>query len=164
MWKDCRYRRGTVILISLALLIANAVPAAGALPMKACELLTLKDVESVLGAEYTPQEMLNNQIMSACAYTKSKVDVVSVMLKQEFHGAAEVLKMEQEGIKQQGRAITPVTGLGDSAYYLLDSKTNIFQLNFGKGKLRVIVTVNSGGKPNVDAAMKLAKIAYPRLP
>jgi hypothetical protein len=163
MWKDYRYGRAMLISISLALLTASSALAAGSLAMKACELLTRKDVEGVLGSGYTPQEMLNNQIMSACAYTKGKVDVVSVTLKQEFYGAAQVLKMEQEGIKQQGGAITPVNGLGEGAYYLLDSKNNIFQLNFGKGKLRVIVTVNSGGKPNIEAALKLAKIVYPRL-
>jgi hypothetical protein len=156
-WRDAR------TLISLVLLIASAASAARALPMKACELLTVKDMETVLGAGYTPKEILDNQIMSACAYTKGKGDAVTITLKQEFQSADQILKMEQEGIKQRGGQISAVSGLGDNAYYLLDSGKNIFLLNFGKGNLRVIVSVDSGGKPNIDAAMKLAKIAYPRL-
>jgi hypothetical protein len=101
--------------------------------------------------------------MSACAYTRGKGDAVTVTLKQEFQGAAQILKMEQEGLKQRGGQTTAVSGLGESAYYLLDSGKNIFLLNFGKANLRVIVSVDSGGKPNIDAAMKLAKMAYPRL-
>jgi hypothetical protein len=150
-------------LISLALLIASAAWAARALPMKACELLTVKDIESALGAGYTPKEILDNQIMSACAYTKGKGDAVSITLKQEFQGAAQILKMEQDGLKQRGGQTTPVSGLGEGAYYLLDSGKDVFLLNFGKGNLRVIVSVDSSGKPNIDAALKLAKIAYPRL-
>ena len=163
MWKECRYWRAIVVSISLAVLIASAAPVAGALPMKACELLTVKDVESVLGARYTAQEGVSNQIMSSCAYTKSKLDVVTVTIMQVFRGEAQTLQMEQEGIKQQGGPITPVSGLGESAYYLLDSKNNIFQLNFGKRNLRATVVVESGGKPNIEAALKLARIAYPRL-
>lgn len=156
-------RRAMPILFCLAMLIASRAPAAGALPMKACELLTVKDVETVLGAGYAPQEVLNNQIMSMCGYTKHNVDVVSVTLRQEIYGIAQALQLEQEGIKQQGGQITPVSGLGEKAYYLLDSRKNIFQLNFGKGKLRVTVTAESSGKPNIDAALKLAKVAYLRL-
>jgi hypothetical protein len=149
-------------LISLALLIASAASAARALPMKACELLTVKDIESVLGAGYTPKDILDNQIMSTCAYTKGKTDVVGVTLKREFLSAAQELQMEQDGIKQQGVRVTPVSGLGEGAYYFVDPKNN-FQLNFGKGNLRVLLAVESGGKPNIDAAVKLAKMAYPRL-
>ena len=164
MQKNGRSWRAIAVSLSLALLIANVAPAARTLSVKACELLTVKDVEGVLGAGYRPQEVLNNQVMSMCAYTKGKGDAAGITLKQEFYSAAQVLKMEQEGIKQQGIPITAVTGLGESAYYVLDSKNNIFQLNFGKGKLRMIVAVHSGGKPNIDAALKLAKIAYARLP
>jgi len=163
MCKNSRFWRAPRIVISLVLVIASAATAARALPMKACELLTAKDIESVLGAGYTPKEILDNQIMSDCAYTKSKGDAVTITLKQEFQGAGQVLKMEQEGIKQRGGQVSAVSGLGEGAYYLLDSGKNIFLLNFGKGNLRVIVSVDSGGKPNIDAGMKLAKIAYPRL-
>jgi hypothetical protein len=73
--------------------------------------------------------------------------------------------MTQEGIKQQGGAVTPVGGLGEGAFYLLDpgKKPPVFLLQFGKGNLEVILSVLTGGKPNIEAAQKLAKIAYPRL-
>jgi hypothetical protein len=148
-------------VVSLSLLLSG-VAAAGSLPMKACELVTAKDVESVLGAGFAPKEVLNNNIMSSCGYAKNKLDVVGVTLKREFLSAAQELQMEQDGIKQQGVQVTPVSGLGEGAYYFVDPKNN-FQLNFGKGNLRVILAVESGGKPNIDAALKLAKMAYPRL-
>jgi len=163
MCKNFTSWRAPRTFISLALLVASAASTARALPMKACELLTAKDIESVLGAGYTPKEIMDNQIMSDCAYTKRKGDAVIITLKQEFQGAGQVLKMEQEGVKQQGKHVTPLSELGEGAYYLLDSKTDVFLLNFGKGNLRVIVSVMSVSKPNIEAALKLAKIAYPRL-
>ena len=163
MGKNYKHPGAMLILMTMALLPAYLRATAGSLPMKACELLTAKDVEKVLGAGYAPQDVPNNQIMSSCVYVKNKVDVASVTLKQGFYSAAQELQMEQAGIKQQGGPVTPVSGLGEGAYYLLDSEKNIFELNFGKGKLRITVMVESGGKPNIDAALKLAKIAYPRL-
>ncbi len=163
-----------VVVFALMALGAGAIaPAAGALPMKACQLVTAKDVQGVLGDGYTTQDVLETEIMSMCAYTKGKEAVkeaaVSISLQRTIYDSAQYLKMTQEGIKQQGGAavtLTPVGGLGEGAFYVVDprQKPPIFQLHFGKGNLEVILSVlTGGGKPNVDAALKLAKIAYPRL-
>ncbi len=163
---------GATIVVAFALMAlcaAAIAPAAGALSMKACQLVTAKDVQGVLGDGYTAQDMLENEIMSQCAYTKGKAAVkeaaVSIGLQQTIYDSVQYLKMTQEGIKQQGGAVTPVAGLGEGAFYLLDSKKNppVFLLQFGKGNLEVILSVLTGGKPNIDAAQKLAKIAYSRL-
>ncbi len=169
-----RIRRcgGATIVVAFALMAlcaAAIAPAAGALPMKACQLVTAKDVQGVLGDGYTTQDLLENEIMSTCAYTKgkeaAKEAAVSISLQRTIYDSVQYLKMTQEGINQQGGAVTPVGGLGEGAFYLLDpgKKPPVFLLQFGKGNLEVILSVLTGGKPNIDAAQKLAKIAYSRL-
>ena len=134
--------------------------------MKACQLITAQDVQGVLGAGYTAQNMTENPIMSVCGYKKGADNGVLVSLQQTIYDSAQYLNTEQTGIKQQGGAVTPVGGLGAGAFYLLDPGKNppVFQLHFGKGNLEVILTVITAGRPNVDAARKLAKVAYARLP
>jgi hypothetical protein len=162
-------RRGwaaTVIVASLVGIFAVEIaPAAGALSMKACQLVTAKDVEGVLGGGYTPQSITEKQIMSVCGYNKGGDNVVGVSLQQTIYDSAQYLNMEHEGIKQQGGAVTSVAGLGEGAFYLLapEKKPPVFQLHFGKGNLEVILQVMTGGKPNIDAAQKLGRIAYWRL-
>ncbi len=158
----------TLIVVALAAMALFAVaiaPAAGALSMKACQLITAKDVQGVLGDGYKPQTLQESQIMSVCGYNKGGDNAVVISLQQTIYDSAQYLNMEQTGIKQQGGAVTPVGGLGEGAFYLLDPGKNppIFQLHFGKGNLEVILSTLKGGKPNIDAAQKLAKIAYSRL-
>lgn len=154
-------------LAVLALFAAGIAPAAGALSIKACQLVTTKDAQGVLGDGYTPQDMTENQIMSMCGYKKGGDNAVLISLQQTIYDSAQYLKMTHDGIKQQGGGVTvtPVGGLGEGAFYVVDpsKKPPIFQLYFGRGNLEVILSVLTGGKPNIDAAQKLAKIAYSRL-
>ncbi len=169
-----RWEGGTLIFMSLAvtgLLTGNVVPAVGASPGNACELLTLKDVQGVLGSGFTPRPdalLIQSAVMSQCAYSKGGNGVVVfVNLQRTIYDSPQYLKTMQEGIKQQGSGVTltPVGGLGEGAFYFVDPKQKppVFQLLFGKGTLEVTVSVLTGGKPDIDAAQKLAKIAYPRL-
>jgi hypothetical protein len=157
-----------VSLTAMALFAVAIAPATGALSMKACQLVTVKDVQGVLGDGYTTQDILENQIMSQCGYTKGKDTVVGISLQQTIYDSAQYLKTEQAGIKQQeGQVtVTPVNGLGEGAFYFVSPVANplpAFQLHFGKGNLVVALQVHTDGKPNIDAAQKLAKIAYSRL-
>lgn len=72
-------------LVILLLAIPNPGPVTAAAPLstKACDLLTVKDVEGVLGAGYTQQEGINNQITSSCAYSKGQANLVGITLNQE---------------------------------------------------------------------------------
>src|ERR1700730_5341700 len=104
-----RWGGETLIFVSLAvtgLLTANVVPAVGASPGSACELLTLNDVQDVLGGGFTPRQdvSLAGQMptMSNCAYSKSGDNAVAVSLQRTIYDSAQYLKMAQEGIKQQG--------------------------------------------------------------
>lgn len=159
-----------VSLAAIALFTVKIVPAGGASPGNACELLTLKDVQGVLGSGFTPRQdvPLIGQMptMSNCAYSKGGDSAVVVSLQQTIYDSAQYLNMAQAGIKQQGGTVTPVGGLGEGAFYLLDPGKDppIFQLYFGKGNREVILEVLTGRKPNIDAAQTLAKIAYARLP
>lgn len=151
---------GSIALVGIGLLIANVVPAVGALSMKACELLTLKDVQGVVGSGYTQETTIENAIMSVCVYKKGNGNAVIVTLSRK----SVDLKVEQAAIKQQkwnSVTVTPVGGLGEGAYSLDDKQ--IFALNFGKGGLKGTLSVQTDGKPNTGATLKLAKIAYSRL-
>src|SRR5215467_14343830 len=107
---------GLMLSVGLLVMLINAAPASATLPMKSCELITAKDVDSVLGGGYAPQDLMSNQIMSMCGYTKGKGEAVSITLKREFQSAGELLKIEQDGIKQRGIPVTPLNGLGIGAY------------------------------------------------
>jgi hypothetical protein len=171
-------RYGSAILSLMALAVitlstAHVAPAGDAPPGNACELLTLKDVQSVLGSGFTPRQdaPLTGQMptMSNCAYSKSE-DAVVISFSRTIYDSVQYLKMEQTGIKQQGGGVTltPVGGLGEGAFYMVGPAKSpkdppFFQLHFGKGTREVILSVLTGGKPNIDAAQKLAKIAYSRL-
>ncbi len=157
-------------LAVITLLAAHVATAGDASPGNACELVTLKDVQGVLGSGFTPRQdvPLTGQMptMSNCAYSKSGNNAVVVSLQRTIYDSAQYLKMVQGGIQQQGGTVTPVGGLGEGAFYFVDPSKNPppFQLHFGKGNRHVILEVATGGKPNIDAAQKLAKIAYSRLP
>jgi hypothetical protein len=162
-----------VVLAVIILLTTHAAPAGNASPGSACDLLALKDVQGVLGSGFTPRQdvPLTGQFptMSQCAYSKGGNDVVVVLsLQRTIYDSAQYLKMTQEGIKQEGGAavaVTPVGGLGEGAFYVVDprQKPPVFLLFFGKGTLELQLSVLTSGKPNIEAAQKLAKIAYPRL-
>lgn len=158
-----------IALAVIVLLTAHVAPAGNASPGNACEVLTLNDVQGVLGSGFTPRQdaPLAGQFptMSNCAYSRGGDNAVAVGLQRIIYDSAQYLKMVQEGIKQQGGAVTPVGGLGEGAFYLLDpgQKPPVFQLHFGKGNREVTLSVLTGGKPDIEAAQKLAKIAYSRL-
>jgi len=158
-----------IALAVIVLLTARVAPAGSASPGNACELLTLMDVQDVLGSGFSPRPdvALTGPFptMSNCAYSKGQDNAVVVGLQRTIYDSVQYLKMEQEGIKQQGGAMTPVGGLGEGAFYLLDPehKPPVFQLHFGKGTREVILSVLTGGKADIEAAQKLARIAYSRL-
>jgi hypothetical protein len=164
---------GTMLsVIALAVIVLftpRVAPAGSASPGNACELLTLKDVQDVLGSGFTPRPgvplMGQFPTMSNCAYSKGADSAVVVGLQRTIYDSVQYLKMEQEGIKQQGGAVTPVGGLGEGAFYLLDPghQPPVFQLHFGMGTREVVLSVLTGGKPNIEGAQKLAKVAYSRL-
>jgi hypothetical protein len=174
VWRILGTGGAMLMFMSLAgLLTASVVPAMGASPGNACDLLTLKDVQGVLGSGLTPRPdaPLTGQFptMSQCAYSKGGNDVVVVVsLQRTIYDSAQYLKTTQEGMKQEGGAavtVTPVGGLGDGAFYVVDprQKPPVFQLLFGKGTVEASLSVLTDGKPDIDAAQKLAKIVSSRL-
>jgi hypothetical protein len=150
-----------VALAMIALFTIDFEPAAGALSIKACQLITATDVQGVLGNGYTQEDLLENEITSVCGYKKGDGNAIVVHLSQSVTDVG----VEQAGIRQHaGKSVTvtSVDGLGEGAFYFVDDKQN-FQLIFGKGGRRVGLSVLTGRVPNIDAALKLGKVAYPRL-
>lgn len=153
-----------VSLAVTALVVVAIAPAAGALPMKACQLITAKDVQGVVGSGYTEEELPNNDVQSYCGYKRAEGNAVGIQLSRQIMDAGQYLETVQTGMKQQGRPATPVAGLGKGAFYWVDDKQHQMLFYFGKGTLVVGLSVFTGGKPDIDAAQKLGKIAYSRLP
>jgi len=161
-----------LIVVSLAVMALFAVeilPAVGAPPIKACQLVTAKDVADVLGGGYTQTEV--NEI--TCAYAV-RGGGLTVNLLGTLSDAASSLKEAQAGFKQHGRTVSPASGLGEGAYYVSIPRSESSQpsatgsvgwISFGRGKLIVQLAMTQDA-PSVDipALLKLARIAYPRLP
>jgi len=159
--------RAALIGLSITVIAMFAVriaPAAGELPVKSCQLITAKDVQATLGSGYAEEHLLDNEVQSYCGYKKGAGTAVGIQLTRQIMDAGQYLETVQAGMKQQGKAVTPVAGLGRGAFHWVDNKENRMLFYFGKGNLVVGISAHSGGKPNIDAALKLAKIAYPRLP
>lgn len=157
-----------VSLTAVALFTVTIGPAAGALSVKACQLVTAGDVQRLLGGGYSQEALMNNPQMSTCGYNKSgeKQNVVSVLAKLEIDPAAKVLKAEQDLAKQHGAPILSAARLGQGAYVfgpVGSGDQERAYIAFGKGKIRVIISVVTNGSVNAIATRKLAEIAYSRL-
>jgi hypothetical protein len=164
---------GLLTLAALAAAVvftAKLAPAGGAAPATGCDLLTLKDVQGVLGNGFTAFPVMG----TTCGYSRgegdAEVDVVVALSEIPPHVAsdsAQFLRMQHANTKPP-TTVTPVAGLGAGAFYFLDSSKEqpFFQLHFAKGNRLVVmaVTREHGRKPDIDATLKLAKIAYMRLP
>ncbi|HLW48258.1 MAG TPA: hypothetical protein VKW09_10880 [bacterium] len=157
-------------LAVLSLLTVTFAAAGKASPVNACDLLTLTDVQGVLGAGFTAHPVSG----ATCAYSRGQGDHetdvvigVSSIPPQVASDSTPWLKMQQANIKQRGGTVTvtPVSGLGEGAFYLLDAgkKPPVFQLHFGRGSREVVLDVETGREPNIGAAQTLGKIAYARL-
>ncbi len=146
----------TVLILMLAVTVARADET----KLEACKLLTLQDVTSVVGGGFKPTELLKSS--EICGYIKSSADTVGFFIAGPSSDAAAGLKDRQERFKKAGQAITPVAGLGEGAFYVIFN--NQLTLNFFVGQLYAQLGVLTGGKPNVDATLKLAKIALARMP
>ena len=95
---------GSMVPVVIALLSANAAPVAGALPMRACDLLTLVDVTGLLGIGFTTRQdvaLTGGPTMSNCAFHKSG-GRVAISLQQINYDAAQYLQQEQAGSRSSG--------------------------------------------------------------
>jgi len=162
---------GLVVLVVITLCATYAAPVAGAPSPRACGLVALTDVAGILGGGFMERQdvaLTGGHTMSNCAYHRSAGNV-ALSLHQITYDSAQYLQREQTAIAQQrGVTVTPVGGLGPGAFYYLGPNprgaSGLFQLHFGKGRRLVSLWVATSGRPDIQAAQSLARVAYARLP
>lgn len=145
------------------LILLIGITAAGAGETKipeACKLLTLQDVTSVVGGGYKRNEVYKGPY---CGYNgPNDAEIFLNVGGALAQNASAALKQIHATFKSSDRAMTDVPGLGDGAFYT--TETNSVQLLFGKGQWLATLGVRVGPKPNVDAALKLGKVVFAKMP
>ena len=158
------------ICFAIVLLMASFVFAGSSKLPDACTLLTAQDVQSVVGAgfELSPFHGMSSD-SSNCGYTKDPKNVANLTLIPASGGAAATLSGMMKMQSERGFKVTPVQGLGEGAYYgeknIPGAKQfpNVATLHFGKGEIQALLDVQLNGKPDIEAAQKLAKLVYDRM-
>jgi hypothetical protein len=143
---------GLVALV-LALFVfgAAALPSAGAPPGDACSLLTQAQVSAALGVSVAPGAHVNPSNLKTCMWsppgglTMGKDLFVSLKTVDEYTSSKALMERTRTAMKEEKEddagqlTITPVSGLGDDAYYT--SAGNHPKLNVKKGDLSFSVEV-----------------------
>ena len=136
-----------------------------------CELLTVAEVEQVLGklAGTPDSETATQNGIPVCSYTTA-----SVMLGVgTVPGDADTLQTMVEDLKQQGAPVEPLPELGDAAYLAVAEMPGMSNKQTVIGIVMVlqgntILTINMlGGADELTTytdLLKLAQFALPRLP
>jgi hypothetical protein len=138
----------------------------GGLPLVAlaapdgCKVLVHEDVVGTLGKAYAdvaPQNLFGDR--NTCAFQRSAADLAGIVLFEAPGGAAASLKGLAEMVGRNN-PVTPVDGLGTGAFVVTGGGR--MGLHFGRGNVRMTLEVQSGGKPDVQAAIRLARAVYAR--
>jgi hypothetical protein len=146
----------TAVVSVLSILVGNMQAGSGP---DACNLMSPQDVASVLGSNYQP--IPAGKGLGICGYMKGK-DTAAILVLGPVDDAALGLQQMHDSFQKAGRSVTSVPDLGTSAFY--DIYNGKITLNFGKGHWWAQVSVQTGGKANVDATIKLARVALSRWP
>ena len=147
-----------LFLAALALPPASTAQPGGA--PEACKLLSPAELGPILGAGYASVAPLGSREM--CLYRKSAAELVGLTVVNAPGGAAKTLK-EVAAMVSRTQKVNPVEGLGEGAFWVVSSSTNKMGLHVGKGERRAVIEVVVGGKPDVAAAQKVAKVVLSHL-
>jgi|GEM_PF-2481767 hypothetical protein len=155
--------RGMAMVLSgfivFTLVLAGFVPStiAAAPP---CALLPLADVQRVLGGGFEP--FLATPTM--CAYTRHKGgDQVMLGLGGSLGSSAQTLNQSADAYRSRGIQVTSAAGLGPGAFSVVPPGSPAATLMFGKGNLVATLQVSVNNKPDLSAALKLAKVVYTKM-
>jgi hypothetical protein len=139
---------------AFALVFASLAHAAEPKP-EPCRLLTLDDVQGVMGAGFHQLPSVPNGTI--CFYQKESATAGLRYFVIDSEAAVQLGKMRQDLKKT-----LPVVGLGDGAFSrVLGSNIALY---FGKGNFVVSLEVSYDNKPGMEQAQKLAKVVLARLP
>lgn len=135
-------------------------------PPEACTLITEQDVAKVVGAGFKLMSSKGtSNDNSDCAYSRNQANIVNLMVVgtgSPSLTAAQALGQMQANYEKNGYKVTPVSGAGENAFS--SEIGGLKTVRFGKANWHCMVNVTVKGKPDLDAAQKLAAIAYTRLP
>jgi hypothetical protein len=144
-----------VFTLALAGFVPSAIAAA-----PPCALLSLADVQRVLGGGFEPPLAAPTM----CAYARHKgSDQVLLGLVGSLGSAAQTLKQSADAYRSRGIQVTPAAGLGPGAFSFVPPGGSQVALMFGKGNLVASLQVSVNNKPDLSAALKLAKVVYAKM-
>lgn len=136
-------------------------------PAQACDLLTLNEAKTLLGAKTingvdTRPVQSGDVTVSKCSYSDGLIDtahaVVAAIVVRSGINDAGIAQNRAEFIAGKPSAgVQDVSGIGDKAYF----NTGLGQLNILKDSTWILVSYGSGAAPQgntLDDAVKLAKL------
>lgn len=154
-------------IVLITLVTRSTAPNIVYQPAAACELFTSTEADKLLNA--TAIESTNSQpviskdtAISKCGYTDGKSEVndmtvAAVIVRSGINDAGVLQNQSEFASGKTGDAIETVKGVGDSAYFNVQSG----QLNVLDGRNWIILSYGLGSAPqnnNKDDAVKLASV------
>jgi hypothetical protein len=153
-------------IIVATFIVGAATPSASAAPPDdACSLLTQAQVGTVLGAPVVPGTHLNSTDSKSCMWSQAnapamgrKSVAISLSTAEVYKNSKALMERTQAAMKEEkdedaGQlTITPVTGIGDEAYY--GSMGSHPKFNVKKGNLSFSVEIFGDFPPDKSKAME----------
>jgi hypothetical protein len=155
----------SIVLVIFVIGTATTPSASAAPPDDACSLLTPAQVGAVLGVPVVPGTHLNSTDSKSCMWSQAnapamgrKSVAISLNTAEVYKNSKAVMERTQAAMKEEkdedaGQlTITPVTGIGDEAYY--GSMGTHPKLNVKKGNLSFSIEIFGDFPPDKSKAME----------
>jgi hypothetical protein len=132
----------------------------------ACKVLPVEAVTSTVGPGYARDpsgNIVTGDDYSTCLYTKGPGTLVGITILEAPEGAGKaVVTMRQEMASKGGREVSPLAGVCDTAFAvtLPDGRVAVMA---GRAGWQLDVEASAAGKPDKEAAAKVAKAACANL-
>ena len=124
--------RHIFVLAAFILLTAGAMPAFAGVPKDACSVLSPADVSAALGTEAGNGTYVMPNFKGTCTWTLASGGAVTLELQtQAFFNAGKGAMASMQR--------TPVSGIGDEAYYIGVGPTVALAVKKGEAAFRVAV-------------------------
>jgi hypothetical protein len=154
-----------VLITAIILFIQNSKTKIVYQPANACDLLTPKEAQELLGSK-APHSGVQTPVLSGdtaisrCGYTDGNPDtntmvVAAIVVRSGVNDKGVAKNKTEFETNQSAKDVEPVKNLGDSAYF----NKNLGQLNVLKGHEWIIFSYGVGASPStntLDDAVKLA--------
>jgi len=146
--------------LGIAGMLASSTCVAAAPPADPCTLLTTAEASAALGGTVSGGKSIAG---SVCQWSQQgKPGDVLLKLNVDIVTPDRYARMKSVFVG----TVTPVSGLGDDAYYatLQSGKTTLTTLNVKKGGTAVVIRVTGGTKPAEEYQAKEKAVAQALVP